>query len=50
MITTLFRTLATPLAVFLDHLMAPRQAQAFVDLSEELADETFDRRDTKVAI
>ncbi|MBV6763102.1 hypothetical protein [Rhodococcus opacus] len=50
MITTLFKTLATPLAVFLDYVMVPRRTYEFVDLSEELAGETDVRRDTKAAI
>ena len=50
MITTLFRTLATPLAVFLDHVMVPRRTYEFVDLSEEFYDDTDVRRDTKAAI
>ncbi|GAF43670.1 hypothetical protein [Rhodococcus wratislaviensis] len=36
MISTLFRTMATPLAVFLDYVMVPRRAYEFFDLSEEL--------------
>ena len=37
MITTLFRTFATPLAVVLDHVIVPRRTYAFFDLSEELS-------------
>ncbi|WP_368680225.1 hypothetical protein R1X32_06445 (plasmid) [Rhodococcus opacus] len=50
MITTLFRTLATPLAVFLNHVMVPRRTYEFFDLSNELPDEADVRRDTKAAI
>ncbi|MFD9670304.1 hypothetical protein ACFWAY_53940 [Rhodococcus sp. NPDC059968] len=50
MITTLLRTLATPLAVFLDHVMVPRRAYGFVDLSQELWDDTDVRPDTKAAV
>ncbi|WP_179377748.1 hypothetical protein [Rhodococcus sp. ACS1] len=50
MITTLCRTLATPLAVFLDHVIVPRRVYAFADLSNELHDDTDVRRDTKVAV
>jgi hypothetical protein len=49
MSTLLFRTLATPLAVFLDQVMVPRRAYGFVDLSEELYDDTDVHRDTQVA-
>ncbi|MFE5704793.1 hypothetical protein [Rhodococcus koreensis] len=50
MITTLFRRLATPLAVFLDSVMVPRRTYAFFDLSEELYGDTDVRRDMKAAI
>ncbi|MDI9980233.1 hypothetical protein [Rhodococcus sp. IEGM 1307] len=35
MITTLFRTLATPLAVFLDHVMVPRRTYEFFGYLDE---------------
>ncbi|WP_172652394.1 hypothetical protein [Rhodococcus opacus] len=50
MITTLFRTLATPLAVFLDDVMVPRRTYEFFNLSEQLYDDTDVRPDTKAAI
>ena len=50
MITTLFRTLATPLAIFLDHVMVPQRTYEFFDLSEQLRDDTDVRRDTKAMI
>ncbi|WP_016880552.1 MULTISPECIES: hypothetical protein [unclassified Rhodococcus (in: high G+C Gram-positive bacteria)] len=50
MITTLFRMLATPLAVFLDHVMVLQRTHEFVDLSEQLRDDTDVHRDTKAAV
>ncbi|WP_157792767.1 hypothetical protein [Rhodococcus opacus] len=39
MITTLFRTLATPLAVFLDHVMVPRRTYEFFAYIAEYGDD-----------
>ncbi|WP_179220467.1 hypothetical protein [Rhodococcus sp. NCIMB 12038] len=39
MITTLFRTVATPLAVFLDHVMVPRRTRAFYEFIDDYRDE-----------
>ncbi|MGW5153828.1 hypothetical protein [Rhodococcus koreensis] len=50
MISTLFRTVASPLAVFLDHVIVPRRTYEFFDLSEELRDDSDVRRDMKAAI
>ncbi|WP_179443173.1 MULTISPECIES: hypothetical protein [unclassified Rhodococcus (in: high G+C Gram-positive bacteria)] len=50
MITTLFRTAATPLAVFLDHVMVPRRTFEFFDLSEELSCDLNSDHGIEVAI
>ena len=39
MITTLFRTLATPLAVFLDHVMVPRRTYEFFEHLDAYGDD-----------
>ncbi|MDV6247088.1 hypothetical protein [Rhodococcus opacus] len=39
MITTLFRIVASPLAVFLDHVMVPRRARAFFEYIDEYGDD-----------
>ncbi|PBC51867.1 hypothetical protein CJ179_00115 [Rhodococcus sp. ACS1] len=39
MIATLFRTLATPLAVFLDYVMVPGRTFAFFEYIEEYDDD-----------
>ncbi|MFE5705424.1 hypothetical protein [Rhodococcus koreensis] len=39
MITTLFRTLATPLAVFLDHVMVPRRTYEFFEHLDTYGDD-----------
>ncbi|MGW4339979.1 hypothetical protein ACWEK5_45480 [Rhodococcus koreensis] len=39
MMTTLFRTLATPLAVLFDHVMMPGRMRAFYGYIDEYGDE-----------
>ncbi|KXX55477.1 hypothetical protein AZG88_18930 [Rhodococcus sp. LB1] len=39
MIATLFRTLATPLAVFLDYVMVPRRTVAYLEYIDEYGDD-----------
>jgi len=39
MIATLFRALATPLAVFLDYVIVPRRTRAFFEYIDEYGDD-----------